>query len=547
MPRPPLVYRLLRAFVRLLVGVFFREIVVEGEAENVPRDRGGLLVAWHPNGIVDPALILASAPVQVVFGARHGLLRWPVLGTLMRGLGTVPIYRAQDAGKAGAADPDARRAANDKSLGALADAVQGGRFAALFPEGVSHDAPFLSEVKTGAARLFLRAADGAQPAPVIVPVGLHYDRKDLFRSDVVVAFHPPIDASGLGPLADAPDETSAAPTDAASPAHVLTDRIEGALVEAVRPTEDWALHRLMHRAYALMRAEDDVRLGIRSEPLSARARARGFHQIWTGYQHRRRSHPDEIAALRRDLADYDRLLRASGMTDADLDRPPLLNPLLGVIFAVQLVLLAVLLPPVLVLGFVVNAPPYLALKPLARRFAGAEKDTATIKILGGLVLFPLAWLVAGVVAGVTAARLHDLFPAVPDAPLAAGAGRDPAERAGRHSGDALERADPRGPARRPRALAPDAAPQRAGPAPGPAHRPPRPVPSAQRGAGAPGLRRLAPLRPARRRRQWGNRPPGPGIPAAWPPTSRSAVRSPSAPAARSWCCSRSAGSPSSTC
>ena len=422
MPRPPLVYRLLRAFVRLLVGVFFREIVVEGEA-NVPRDRGGLLVAWHPNGVVDPALILASAPVQVVFGARHGLLRWPVLGTLMRGLGTVPIYRAQDSS---AADPDARRAANDQSLGALAQAVRDGRFAALFPEGVSHDAPFLSEVKTGAARLFLRAADGAEPAPVIVPVGLHYDRKDLFRSDVVVAFHPPLDASRL---ADAPGEaearpdaapTDALPTGAASPAHVLTDRIEDALVEAVRPTEDWALHRLMHRAYALMRAEDDVRLGLRSEPLSARDRARGFHQIWTGYQHRRRSHPGEIADLRRDLADYDRLLRASGMTDADLDRPPLLNPLLGVLFAVQLVLLAVLLPPILVLGFVVNAPPYLALKPLARRFAGADKDTATIKILGGVVLFPLAWLVAGAAAGVTAARLHDFFPAVPDAPLAAG-------------------------------------------------------------------------------------------------------------------------------
>ena len=423
MPRPPLVYRLLRAFVRLLVGVFFREIVVEGEA-NVPRDRGGLLVAWHPNGIVDPALILASAPVQVVFGARHGLLRWPVLGTLMRGLGTVPIYRAQDAGRTGAADPDARRAANDQSLGALAEAVRGGRFAALFPEGVSHDAPFLSEVKTGAARLFLRAAEGAGPPPVVVPVGLHYDRKDVFRSDVVVAFHPPLDVSGLAPLADATGEAEtqpdAVPTGAASPAHVLTDRIEDALVEAVRPTEDWALHRLMHRAYALMRAEDDVRLGIRSEPLSARDRARGFHQIWTGYQHRRQSHPAETEALRRDLADYDRLLRASGMADADLDRPPLLNPLLGVLFAVQLVLLAVLLPPILVLGFVVNAPPYLALKPLARRFAGAEKDTATIKILGGVVLFPLAWLVAGVAAGVTAARLHDAFPAVPDAPLAAG-------------------------------------------------------------------------------------------------------------------------------
>ena len=405
MPRPPLAYRLLRGLVRLLVGVFFREIVVEG-APNVPRDRGGLLVAWHPNGIVDPALILAAAPVQVVFGARHGLLRWPLVGALMRGLGTVPIYRAQDTPD----DPEARRRANDHSLDALAGAVQAGRFAALFPEGVSHDAPFLAEVKTGAARLFLRAHLGAEPSPVIVPVGLHYDRKDLFRSDVVVAFHPPIKV----------EPTQVEPTQAGDPAHALTAQIERALVEAVRPTEDWHLHRLMHRAYALMRAEDDVRQGVRAEPLSARARARGFHQIWTGYQARRQSHPGEIAALHRDMTAYDRLLRAAGLADADLDRPPRLDPLLGVLFAIQLALLAVLLPPILVVGFVVNLPPFLLLNAAARRFASADKDTATIKILGGVLLYPLAWGIAGVVAALAASRLHDLFPGLPDAPLAAG-------------------------------------------------------------------------------------------------------------------------------
>ena len=411
-------FRLLRGVVRLLVGVFFREIAVEG-AENVPGDRGGVLVAWHPNGLIDPALILASSPAQVVFGARHGLLRWPLIGTLMRGLGTVPIYRAQDTPD----DPDARRAANDKSLGALAAAVVEGKFAALFPEGVSHDAPFLSEVKSGAARLFLRAQADAHaagaPSPVVVPVGLHYDRKDLWRSDVVVAFHAPLDVSDLdaAPLAEPADGSA---TGAASPAHVLTDRIEHALVEAVRPTDDWATHRLMHRAYALMRAEDDVRDGTRAGPATARDRARGFHMVWTGYRARRETHPAEVEALLHDVGDYDRLLRASGLTDADLDRNPRVDPLLGVIFGVQLALLAVLLPPILLVGFAVNAVPFVLLNLAARRFAGAEKDTATIKILGGVVLYPLAWLVAGVAAGLTAARLHALFPGLPDAPLAAG-------------------------------------------------------------------------------------------------------------------------------
>ncbi|MDT0633121.1 1-acyl-sn-glycerol-3-phosphate acyltransferase [Rubrivirga sp. S365] len=403
---PPPLYRALRAVVRALVAVFFRRVWVEGLAD-VPPGRGGLLVAWHPNGIVDPALMVATFPGQVVFGARHGLLRWPVLGALMRGLGTVPIYRAQDGG-----DPEARRAANAKSLAALADRVAAGSFAALFPEGVSHDDPHLAEVKTGAARLFFEAQaqvarDGAAAPPVIVPVGLHYDRKDAWRSDAAVAFHRPLDVRGLNSFDD--------------PVRALTDRIEGALVDAVRPTEDWATHRLMHRAYALLRAEDDLRDGVRARRASFRERSRGFGMVWEGYHARRASHPAEVEALRRDTATYDRLLRAAGLDDADLDRAPrVASPLLAVLFVVQAVLVVLFLPPILLLGFVVNGPPFLLLNALARRLAAAQKDTATIKLLGGVVLYPLAWVVAGVLAGVGAARLHALFPALPDAPLLAG-------------------------------------------------------------------------------------------------------------------------------
>ena len=127
--RPPLLYRVLVGVVRFVLRVFFREIAVEGRA-NVPRDRGGLLVAWHPNGLIDPALILAHFPGQIVFGARDGLLRWPLIGWIMRRLGTVPIYRAADQEGMSAED---RRAANTRSLDALAVELADGSFAALSP------------------------------------------------------------------------------------------------------------------------------------------------------------------------------------------------------------------------------------------------------------------------------------------------------------------------------------------------------------------------------------------------------------------------------
>src|SRR5262245_47265650 len=75
-------YGAILAFFRTLVRLFFREIEVTG-LENVPLDRGGVIVSWHPNGLIDPGLILTQFPRKVVFGARHGLFKWPLLGMLL--------------------------------------------------------------------------------------------------------------------------------------------------------------------------------------------------------------------------------------------------------------------------------------------------------------------------------------------------------------------------------------------------------------------------------------------------------------------------------
>ena len=90
--------------------------------------------------------------------------------------------------------------------------------------------------------------------------------------------------------------------------------------------------------------------------------------------------------------------------------------------AVLGILAYVFLRPLFLIGVVVNAPPYWALKPIARWLARDEKDQATIKLLGGMVLFPLAWLTASMLAVAGLAPLREIAPWVPDAPVAIGLG-----------------------------------------------------------------------------------------------------------------------------
>ncbi len=85
----------------------------------------------------------------------------------------------------------------------------------------------------------------------------------------------------------------------------------------------------------------------------------------------------------------------------------------------QFAFVFLLLPPFLLLGYLVHLPAILLTAGLARLGASRVKDVASLKILIGAVLFPLTWLAAGVGAYLGSRRIHELFPAVPDRPLAA--------------------------------------------------------------------------------------------------------------------------------
>ena len=67
----------------------------------------------------------------------------------------------------------------------------------IFPEGKSHSEPQLAALKTGAARIALKALAGGADVTV-VPVGLTYARKHRFRSEVCIEVGAPIRCTACG-------------------------------------------------------------------------------------------------------------------------------------------------------------------------------------------------------------------------------------------------------------------------------------------------------------------------------------------------------------
>jgi 1-acyl-sn-glycerol-3-phosphate acyltransferase len=144
-----LVQRFVYAVGRFLVRVLF-ELDVEG-TERIPATGPAILMNNHIN-FTDVSVILMQLPRQPVGFAKRELLRWPLIGWFVRGVGVIPVRR-------GEGDRHAIRSA-ERLLG------EGRRVLMIAPEGTRSGHGRLQEARDGLAYIALRS--GAAVVPVAV-------------------------------------------------------------------------------------------------------------------------------------------------------------------------------------------------------------------------------------------------------------------------------------------------------------------------------------------------------------------------------------------
>ena len=231
---------LVRRLAEALVRLYYPGRAVEG-AERIPCGSAAgfrcsitrtassirLSCGWRPDG---PR---ASSPRARYFQTRSGGWRWTPSAA------SPSTARTSPAGRGGDAAPSSASRNDDSFARCRAELAAGGALA-LFPEGVSHSDPQLRPLKTGAARIALSAEaehDG-KLGVTIVPVGLYYERKTMFRSSVLLAVGEPLAVAPL--LADYTRDERAAVT-------ALTETIDARLDEVVLQAETREL-LIGHRA-----------------------------------------------------------------------------------------------------------------------------------------------------------------------------------------------------------------------------------------------------------------------------------------------------------
>ena len=171
-----------RRIMRALVGMYYTPVRITGR-ERLPQGPV-LFVANHQDSLLDPVLVGSAARRKVRFLAKATLFDVPVLGSLLRGLGMIPAYRAQD--------DAAQVRRNLEILDRAAEALAAGDCVGIFPEGKSHDLPHIEQIKGGTARIALKAA-ALGGRPMLVAVGMNFERKEGFRTALWIQVGEPLD------------------------------------------------------------------------------------------------------------------------------------------------------------------------------------------------------------------------------------------------------------------------------------------------------------------------------------------------------------------
>jgi len=365
-PRANVFYALVRAGFAFTVRSYFRRIEVR-DLDRMPKHGPVLIVANHPAGLTDPVILATSIKRPVHFLAMSPLFKPWLRGVFMRAVGALPVYRQRD-------DP-ALMHQNEDTFRACHEFFDRGGVVAIFPEGHSDLARRVLQLKTGAARLAIaqmRRTSAAGPITVL-PVGIYFEDRTRFQSEVIVSVGEPI------PLAPHLARAATEPREAVQD---LTRAIQTAIESLIQIIPEPEFARLVGELERLYLPE----LRDRGDPRHALELKR---RVAACVDHFRRTDPERVVAVARQLKHYLRSLQALDLHDAALRELEARGDWRRS-HSRRFAIAAAGLPPALV-GASLHWLPYEFSGWSARQIAPHPTAVSAVHMLSRLVVFPVWW------------------------------------------------------------------------------------------------------------------------------------------------------------
>ena len=363
----PVAYRLAHWIFGGATRVYFRRFEVN-HRERVPRRGGLLVVANHPATFTDAIVLAAALPRRLHFLAMAPTFKPWIRGFGLRMCGVIPVYRKQD-------DPS-QMSRNDETFRACHALLDRGGAVLIFPEGHSVVDRSLLPIKTGAARIALgqEARPGQEGKLTLLPVGLHFVERTMFRSDVAITVGRPIDLTR---------HREAARVDQPEAVRALTAEIQAAIERLIVNVPE-------PRHLSLVDVVDRIYRGAEGEDQGP---GLAFTQsVAEAVDYFAREDPDRVAEATWRLRRYQRRLGRLEISDRAVRE--MLRAPRRAIERTRLVILGLIGVVPALAGYVIHAIPYHLCGLVGSRVSDPPLVTA-VRISTGIVVYPLLYLGIG--------------------------------------------------------------------------------------------------------------------------------------------------------
>lgn len=372
----------LRQIIFWLVELYYPRLEVNG-IEKVPANKPVLFVANHPNGLLDPLLIMLGMKREVAFLAMSKLFRTAFGRFFLNTFGAIPVYRRKDVGEPGgpAGERDAAHK-NEETFARCRQILHNGGSMALFPEGITHSDPTMQKFHTGAARIALstEAESGWLSGVTIVPVGLWYENKGYFRTSTLLVVGEPftLDSYREGYEAD-PRQT----------ARKITAQIKEGLDAVVLQAENVDLLRGLPMVASWLAPQFDELPLIEQHAMT--------NELIETYKFIKEKDPQRLARFSDEARRYAQALLTLGIKDPwELELPAATTGRPR-----RLLTFLICAAPFAALGGLISAGPYYAVRPIANRYVGEHTSIlSTVKLIGGIIFVLIGWIITAILIGV---------------------------------------------------------------------------------------------------------------------------------------------------